>query len=383
MTAPRQIVLMLLDGLRKDALDAHPAFNELKTRGLFCENMVTYAPYTTASMHALLTGVYGSRNGVDSYYSATRFRGQDCATLAQILQRQGYATTVDINSRKTIPCQGYEQITEYDEFHPDQRFKLFERHQRLLGELQHRNHPFLLSLHNLKTHTELIQKFRECYPSEQEALYYADPARNEREYRGYAKEMGDYLAAMLEAMDRSDFFKDGLLVVFSDHGCSYGEYSGERMYGTYLNDYTTHTFASFIGGGFPAGEKRNGLLRTVDILPTLLDRYELATPSGMLPMDGISFAQKEPAHRWGFMETAPLGGEHPSPTTPNYHGVISDSHKLLYHSDLDRLEFFEKTDGAWAPGPADSPAAEECLLRLCASSPRVNRKWLMKESGLP
>ena len=383
MSAPRQILLVLLDGLRLDALDAHPAFDELKRRGLFCGNLVTYAPYTTASMHALLTGVYGTRNGVDSYFSAAKYRAGDCRTLAQYFQAAGYSTAVDVNNRNTIPCQGYDRVEEYDEFHPDQRYNLFERHRNLLASARRRGRPFLLSLHNLKTHTELIQKFRERYPEEKESLYYADPARNEREYRGYAREMGDYVAALLDDLDRARFFKDGLLVVFSDHGCSYGERPGERMYGTYLDDATLRTFACFVGAGFPSGGRRENLLRTVDIAPTLLETCGIAAARDALEPDGRSFLKEDPADRWGFAETAPLGGEFPSPYAPNYHGVASAKHKLLYHSGRDALEFFERADLGWTPRPADSPQADEWLARLCACSPRVNRKWLAKVSRTP
>ncbi|HOW96850.1 MAG TPA: sulfatase-like hydrolase/transferase [Kiritimatiellia bacterium] len=380
MTAPRQIVLILLDGLRADALDAHPVFDGLKRRGLFCGNMVTYAPYTTASMHAILTGVYGPRNGVDSYFSAAKFRADACRTLAQYLRAAGYETAVDINNRNTIPGQGYERVTEYDEFHPDHRGRLFERHRALLAEARAPGRPYLLSLHNLKTHTELIQKFREVYPGEKESLYYADPARNEREYRGYAREMGDYVAALLDDLDRARFFRDGLLVVFSDHGCSYGERPGERMYGTYLNDYTLRTFAFFLGAGFAPGARRAGLLRTVDLLPTVLDACGLEPAGDALEPDGRSFFREEAGDRWAFVETAPLAGAHPSPYAPNYHGVVSESRKVLYHSETDALEYLAREGGAWRAAPADAPGAEEWLMRLCACSPRVNRKWLNKAS---
>jgi arylsulfatase A-like enzyme len=380
MNPPPNLVMLLLDGLRADALDAHPVFDDLARRGLFCGNMLTYAPYTTASMHALLTGVYGPRNGVESYLSASQFRGGACRTLAQYFQAQGGYAAVDINNRNTIPCQGYERIEEYDEFHPDNRNRLSERHVRALAEARRANRPFLLSLHNLKTHAELIQTFRDRYPGDKEALYYADPARNEREYRGYVRGMGDDLAAFLAELDRTDFFRNGLLVVFSDHGCSYGERPGERMYGTYLHDYTVRTFAYFIGQGFQPGDRRRGLLRTVDILPTLLEACGLPPARGVLPPDGASFLRADPADRWGFVETAPLGGDFPSPAAPNYHGVVSATHKLLYHAGRDQLEFFERDAEAWLPRPANSPQANEWLVRLASCSPRVNRKWLAKLS---
>lgn len=381
MTAPKQILMVLLDGLRVDALDAHPAFGELRERGLFCGNMVTYAPYTTASMHAILTGVYGPRNGVDSYFAAARFRGDACRTLAEYFREAGYSTAVDINNRKTIPCQGYEKVTEYDEFDPQHRYRLIERHRALVDEFQRAGCPYLLSLHNLKTHTELIQKFREQFPGEDEHLYFENPARNEREYRGYAREMGEYVAALLAFLDRSGFFREGLLVVFSDHGCSYGERPGERMYGTYLDDRTIKTFAYLIGAGLAPGSIRPGLLRTVDLMPTIMELCGLSPDPDRLEFDGRSFLPVAgDESRWGYVETAPLGGDAPSPYAPNYHGAVSESARLLYHSGRDGLEFSKRGDSDWQPAPADSAEAEEWLFKLCACSRRVNRKWLAKIS---
>lgn len=373
--------MVLLDGLRLDALDVHPVFDELKRRGLFCGNMVTYAPYTTASMHAILTGIYGTRNGVDAYLSAAKYRASACRTLSQIFQAAGFSTAVDINNRNTIPCQGIERVMEYDEFHPDNRFRLFDRHRNLLDETFRSRKPALLALHNLKTHAELILQFKSTFAGEREPLYFEDPSRNERAYRTYAHDMGEYLVALLAELDRLQFFRDGLLVVYSDHGCSYGERPGERMYGTYLHDYTIRTFASFIGGPFVPGERRDDLLRTVDIAPTLLDAFGLPFPADALEPDGRSFLRAGDAPRWGFVETAPLGGDAPSPDAPNYHGVVSARQKLLYHSGRDVVEYVEHDGNVWAPQSPDTPQAREWLLHLCACSPRVNRKWLAKQDG--
>ena len=38
-------------------------YENIKLRSIFFPNSITYAPYTTAAMHAILTGTYGNRNG--------------------------------------------------------------------------------------------------------------------------------------------------------------------------------------------------------------------------------------------------------------------------------------------------------------------------------
>ena len=40
----------------------------------FFSQSITYAPYTNSSIHALLSGTYGNRNGCFSYWHSYRFK---------------------------------------------------------------------------------------------------------------------------------------------------------------------------------------------------------------------------------------------------------------------------------------------------------------------
>ena len=72
------VVIILMDGLRPDWLEAHPIFARLQQRGTLFSEMFTYAPYTLSSVHAILSGLYGTTSGVNAYYSALNFDREGC-----------------------------------------------------------------------------------------------------------------------------------------------------------------------------------------------------------------------------------------------------------------------------------------------------------------
>ena len=67
--AKYNVILILLDGSRIDMLDQVPGLSSMQNDGTFFNNCIVSSPYTIASVHSLFTGMYGLRNGVNSYYN--------------------------------------------------------------------------------------------------------------------------------------------------------------------------------------------------------------------------------------------------------------------------------------------------------------------------
>ena len=63
------IILINLDGFRKDKIDNCLTLKTLKENSYYFSNMNTVAPYTFASIHAIMSGMYPSTNGVNGYYN--------------------------------------------------------------------------------------------------------------------------------------------------------------------------------------------------------------------------------------------------------------------------------------------------------------------------
>ena len=67
------IIFVTLDGYRKDKLGICPFLQSYVSYSIFFTNMITVSPYTLAAHHAIFSGMYPSRNGVNAYYNMFRF----------------------------------------------------------------------------------------------------------------------------------------------------------------------------------------------------------------------------------------------------------------------------------------------------------------------
>ena len=68
------LIIIFIDGCRLDFVKKSEIFKNSISGTNFFSQSITYAPYTTAAMHAILTGTYGNRNGVNSYWNVNKFK---------------------------------------------------------------------------------------------------------------------------------------------------------------------------------------------------------------------------------------------------------------------------------------------------------------------
>lgn len=357
------VLLVVLDQLRSDRLTVHPVFGCLEKRGVFFPCVVTYAPYTIASMPAIFSGIYGSRNGVNAYYRSTAFDHANCLLLSELLQRAGYRTFGDTINVLVLPDRGFDRLAIHDENRDD----LTARHSVLLREVV-RQEPFFLYLHYSGIHTEIVRNVIKVY-DETDPQYFGRLSENARRYDEYVFRAGEYLAELLVTFDDLSLAERTLLVVLTDHGCSLGERPGEKAYGVYLYDYTVRTFAYFAWPGrLPAGAEVDAQVRTVDIVPTILRLLALQPPSGFRVMDGTSLLPLiggQPEDRLAFMETGGLTGPYPSPNVPNMHGVRTGDWKLIHNSTTGATEMYDlRRDPSETIDVVDQvPEVKEVLMR--------------------
>ena len=114
-TSNFNILVINLDGLRRDKVMNSDALKSLIKESYFFSQMNTVAPYTFASIHAIMSGMYPSSNGVNSYYNMFKFKNSEVTTLADILKKSNYFTYCDINSESIIPKKGFDEYRVYDE----------------------------------------------------------------------------------------------------------------------------------------------------------------------------------------------------------------------------------------------------------------------------
>jgi arylsulfatase A-like enzyme len=330
--------MIILDGTRCDAIDKVPYFQELKKESVFFSSSITYAPYTVASLHSIFSGMYGNLNGIDGYYKIYDFDKKHCFTLPQYLKEQGYHTETDTAWKGSMPLQGFDNYRVHDEHKID----FLERHTEILHRIKHKN-PFFLTLHYGKTHTSLVTNFIKKY-SDFDKEYFNNKNKNFESYLGWVEESGNYLKGIIEKIKECGLYDNSIILIFSDHGSSTGDRIGEKAYGVYLYDYTIKCFMYLIGKNMPKNMEIGKLIRSIDLLPTILDLAKLKEKKGYKPIRGKSFlpfVYGKTDDRMAYSETGGLGGPTPSPDKPNVKSIRTNKWKLIYNETNKKKELYD------------------------------------------
>lgn len=332
--------MIVIDQLRIDRLNICPIFQNLKQKGIFFSEMITYAPYTIASMHATFSGMYGKNNGVNAYYKALNFDKENCFTLAQYLKENNYHTIADTFSKILIPNQGFDELLIHDE----NRVNLTARHLELIKRVTRNKRKFFLFLHYGNIHTEMVKNVANKI-SDFDENYFKNIDRNSRYYNQLVKHAGNYLDQVFNEINDLGLLSNTMLILFTDHGCSVGEKLGEKVYGVFTYDYSIKVFAYFIYSKLlPQNIQINELVRTIDILPTILDILNISPKKNFKNIQGnsllplISGDKKD--DQIAFVETGGLGGPNPSTHEPNVKCIRTKEWKLIYNTTTKKKELY-------------------------------------------
>jgi arylsulfatase A-like enzyme len=318
-------------------------FNKLKEKGVLFSGMITYAPYTIASLHAVFSGLYGRGTNVDAYFKPVKFDKDHCYTLTQYLKKTGYHTHADVMAELTIPKYGFDEFAVHDE-HKD---NLLERHKEVIENTvdKCKDNNFFLYLHYSNIHTEIVRNVIRKYQDFDEN-YFGKINENLRQYETYVQKACDYLEGIIGFLNKNSLWENTLFVVLSDHGCGVGEKPGEKAYGVYTYDYSIKVFSFFIYPKILPMDKEIKLqVRSVDIMPTILDILDIQPDSTYKIFDGKSLMPmilgRDTEDRIAFCETGGLDGPHPSPYSPNVKCVRSKNWKLIYNTTTKQKELYD------------------------------------------
>ena len=336
------IFLVLLDQFRNDARDTHRVFADLAERGVLFSQTITYAPYTLASCHATFSGMYGRENGVNAYTGSDRFDEKNCYTLTQYLADAGYHTQAYTFSPILLPHNGFKvfnMVSEEDEQ------DILASHLQEIDDLFSLGRPFFSYLHHGEIHHDIVREVIKKYDNFDEE-YFGNIEANRRRYRGYAKEAGDYLEKIIARIREKDPEDNTLILVMTDHGSSNGEKPGEKAYGTFTYDYSIRIWHYWIWPRrLPQNMEITGQVRTIDILPTLLDLLDLRPKPSKKPIQGRSLLPlmdgQAPDLRLAFSETGGVDGAYPSPDSPNVRCVRDGRWKLIQNTTTNQFELYD------------------------------------------
>ena len=337
-TKDHNIVLINLDGLRRDKISLCPTLQNLADNSYHFSNMNTVAPYTFASLHAVFSGMYPSRNGVNGYYNIFKFKKNEITTITELLHDNGYYTSCDILDDSVIPSQGFDDLGVFDE----QTVDFNKRHSELISRLSKQG-KFFAFLHFTETHKHLVRAVVQKYKQQDnDDDYFSSQKENNERYDSYLPSTDEYVKTIIQSLKDNQIYENTILIIFSDHGTSIGEKPGEKFYGVFVYDYTLNVFC-IIHNKKLEPKLIPTQCRTIDIFHTIaeLSGLELGAKFDGLQGQSLLVLDDSSADREVFVETGGLYGPWPSPRKHNVFCVKHNKKKLIYNDVPRTWEFYD------------------------------------------
>lgn len=388
--APRGVILIQADTLRRDHLDAYgyarptaPAIGRLATQGAKFQNYVVQATWTKVSTPSLMTSLYPLSHGVIDFSDHLPAAAN---TLAESYRAAGYATislaSVMFTGQFTNLHQGFEELHEDGSFSERESSKTAREYVDRLAEwlTRHRDTPFFAFLHVFDPHDpfeprrpydalwtdpthkdEHVRQLGEVRKVIKEPLLrmFGMPSRDELVaagldadafvehdrgwYDGSIRGMDAEVARLMQTLRRLGLADDTLVVFLSDHGEEFLEHGrmfhGQSVYGELVRvPLVLHWPA-----GIPAGQVIEEVVESIDVMPSLLEMSGIDAPDGM---QGRSFAslvgsagaggtppawRRRPAIAQKAI-TSPAKGGAPPPHETESFAIMDGQWKLVRHT---------------------------------------------------
>jgi choline-sulfatase len=309
-TPPPDVFLITIDTLRADHVHCYgytngstPALDGLAKDGLRFTQAFTPSPITNTSHASILTGLLPGSHGVTDFAVPL---STSHPTVAELLKARSYRTAAFIGAvildSKTL-APGFDRGFDfYDNFpeHSSTKSRWGRVERRGMVVAQHAE--AWLSKHPAGPHFVWVHLYDPHDPYEPPVPY--SQIYKDHLYDGEIAYADSALAHFIAYLKSSGKYRGSTIVVVGDHGEGLGEHH-EDTHGIFLYDSTTHVpLIVKLPGGLGAGTAVTAQVRTVDIMPTLL---ELAGAPAAEKRDGESlqpyFSGKNEAGRLAFGET--------------------------------------------------------------------------------
>ena len=294
-TGSLNLLLITLDTTRADALGAYgqrlpssPAIDRLAATGVLFEQATATHPETLPSHASIFTGRWPHVHGVRA--NAGYVLADENLTLAEVLRSHGYKTAAEVATgvlrRETLITQGFESYRGADSpgvelkqiRFEDGRGEKFAKQMRVGSDITARGIDFLRA--------EQKQKFFLWLHYYDAHDPYSAPARfnhqiPESPYHAEVASQDFQVGRLIAELVRLGLRANTLVVLTADHGEGLDEH-GEPSHSYFVYQTTMHVPLIFWGlEGLPAGKRVASMVRTVDIVPSVLDLL------GLSPIPGI------------------------------------------------------------------------------------------------
>ena len=287
-----RLILISIDTLRADHLGCYgyeaartPNIDRLAEEGTLFENAATATPLTLPAHSSIFTGRTPLHHGIIDNFGFRLAASE--VTLAEKLAARGMATggfvgSFVLDSRWGI-ARGFR--TYFDRFDaPSESATTLSSHQRPADQVlepalrwmqEQGEAPFFAFVHFFDPHTPYAPPagFREAFGDD-------DLGR----YDGEIAFVDEQVGRLLSFLKDRRLYDDSLIVLLGDHGESLGEH-GEAGHGLFVYDSTIRIPLLVKGPGVAAANRVPGQVRSIDVMPTILDLLSVEPPPGI---DGVS-----------------------------------------------------------------------------------------------
>jgi arylsulfatase A-like enzyme/Tfp pilus assembly protein PilF len=287
------VVLITLDTLRADHLGAYgstdvrtPNLDQLAREGVVFEQVMTTAPLTLPAHSSIMTGQFPPRHGVRD--NGGFFLGPEQTTLAEVLSAQGFQTGATVGAFVLDSKWGLDQ--GFEVYQDD--FDLTDVKAMSLASVKRPGNEVVdLALKWMEGVGD--QRFFSWLHLYDPHAPYESPEPYRSEYRGHpyrgAIAFTDAQVGRVLSFLRDRGLADRtIVIVTADHGESLGEH-GEETHGFFVYESSMHVplivRAPF--GAITPGRRVAQPVRTVDIMPTVLDVLQMDAPRSLA---GVSLA---------------------------------------------------------------------------------------------
>lgn len=277
-TSSFNVLLVTMDTTRADHIGCYgsdrvrtPIIDGLADRGVLFENAYTPAVMTLPSHTSIMSGQIPPAHGVRMNGSA--LVRPEVETLAEILRAAGYRTGAVVSAVVLDSMFGLDQGFEfYDDNLPESGPHDVFFAQRPAGAVTDaalswlkgaRAGRWFFWAHYFDPHTPFKppSPFREQYGS--------------KGYEGEIAYMDSEIGRLLSGIEELGAADRTIVIVVGDHGEGLRDH-GEMSHGVFIYDETSRVPMIAVVPGFVEGPRRvPGIVRTVDVMPTILDLLRL------------------------------------------------------------------------------------------------------------
>lgn len=286
------IILALIDALRPDHLSCYgysretsPNIDRIAREGVIFTSAISQASWTWPSVSSLFTSLYPSQHQVTKIFGYPLKKS--LTTLAEILRGEGYTTgAISTNAGISLLYQFDQGFDSFNEKCMDVWWcKGAEcMASQILSWLEKNYHsPFFLYLHYNDVHSPFIPPslFKEVLNESAES----DIDRLILGYDGEIRYVDYYLGKLLSKLKELGINDNTLLIIMADHGEEFFEH-GRQNHGPQLYEEVARVPLIFrYPDLFPREKVVKGVVRSIDIAPTILDVAGISKFKGM---EGVS-----------------------------------------------------------------------------------------------